>query len=999
MSMKEVAQYGIKFNTLITNNSCVFGMSSGVAGLNPKSGIRARVQKSKLILLNYDGMPAGSRHFFEEGRGKEHGKSRLQELVSARLQEAIDSERIYQPGEEIVGFHVEGLIQKSIFSNTGPNQPAKVVSFKQIGGRTTEKGFGVFKSETLKIQVKLELDTTDQWWKLRNDGIKCTTTPVDLKFYSLKGVELDYNWDLFLGIECLKGRLGTLIAYTFAQGGGAADVAAGKLHLDQSGVIDLTSPKNEVYTWLNQNVETIWIEFWMARSEYDVLIQARGQCDDLNVVREIDGAILLREKTHVLLGQMVAEVEISTPRENSKPSAMTLEMLASLTLQNRKLAESINHHSKEYRSAVKGVVDMITTKPGTVPEFNLTSSDRKRLEELVGEIQSREGKQILRKYKECFPQGVLLSGVSSNSGRKTSLFLNFDSVSSMATFIGGVGEGIAGDIVAFLSYINKPGEGNVDNAVYSKLCALKASMEGWLFTSLESKSILKRMARTYKGAAIGMKVRTAPWTMLHHNPGELPKVAINPKDDVLKSLAQSPNGKGFLPQYCELVDLEHMSPAVQVNDDRLNREARQNGQKWIFVPQLMNGTTVIIGRTPMPMGGACELVLSRQVGIAHCVVLPHIWAMLTEGDSDGDGILLYSGSAHGLTVEEGLLMNEHPMGLLGYKIAYGKNPANWPSAEFVSYGDKWGKKALIWESDSETEKKYLTAYVLDQPRAVYERNAELVAAHYRGPVGISYNICVVLTHKTVNLMYEIESVRGVKTPGEIQAMEQRLVLLQMSMAVAWRLLYEGLGLAGYTPQAKEFFSLLQIGTFQSEYTYKKVEDGWGGIEPSWIDQKTKDAEKRNCLKDLIYLGNHRDGEDFSEPSGGISHLGKAANAIMSEIVKANRIAQDGGALIKGSDRVKNMTAGSRKDAILYMSLRQIGRGSDPAGQNVLEAEEQEFIDDEAVQTVSLLNTCLQEEGYKLHSAAWVQEVLKEACQVHQQANRLLYDRKQVEFED
>ncbi len=991
---QEAAQYGVRLRTLYTNASSVFGMSSGEAGIHPDTQLRVKVQKTKMLVVNFDGLPVGVRDRLKDGGSKSVGMANLTELLTEQLNGLIDDGHVFYDGDEVLGLHEEG-VNHSFMVHQGVNQPMTVHSHKTM---VKPKGFQVFESEEVRIKVVFTLAITDSFWKLRNDGIKFTTMPLACNFYDEAGAAVDINWELLLPMESVKGRLHSLVGYAYDQGGAVVDVAKGELTTESGKKLDLLEPYNGVYDWLKTKVKSVWVEFQMAQAEYDVLVQARGVHDDLIVVSQHEGYVMLRELIQVLEMDALYEVELSSPREKSASSQMTLEMLSSMTMQSPKLGESLNAESLDYRKGVQSLVQMIQGKPASLGAIDVTSPvGRQVLAEAVGQIQHLEGKQIVKAYEKAYPQGLVVKARNS-SGAFLSVYFDFGVVLGMSTFIGKVGDGISNDIVAFLSYVNNPGESGSDNNLYSKLSSLKVGMDAWLLKSMQSNKIMKRMARTKPGSMHTLVVRTAVYPELNHEPGELPKLAINPDDQILEELAQGIREEGvarlllFMQQYECLLHLNGPRAGVAFNFELLTglmlKQVSGIMDQFKSGPASMNGAFIGCGRTPMVMLGGFQLIVTDKVSVGHAALLPHIWAMLCEGDADGDTINVLSLTKYGLDKGECLALNTSVLGMNGYKIAYGKNPSGWPCAEFSSHADKWGKKALVFELGSKAEGKYLMPYVYTQPMSTYLAGAQLVAGHYKGPVGISYNVCVVMTHRTLDLFYAIRQNGAKWDAATLKAKQDKLNLWQMSMAIAWRLLYEGLGLAGYSPAAKEFFSLLHIATYQETYTYVQTDGKWVA---SWIERNKKPTLVRNCLEDLIYLGNHRDvrsSELEFTGSGGLEHLGALAKSVVRELVACNRIAQDAGAIVKGKPRVAKMERNDRFKAILYFSLRHAGRGADPAGLAEMEARNQANADE--VIPASLINACIVENAYKMHGCPWIQQLLIQACNVHMSATDIQY---------
>jgi hypothetical protein len=1008
-SIESVRQYGSRFTVGISNLSV--DHSSGLIYINPDRYIKGALTKTETIYLNYDRLPGSLRKHFEAGKTEEYGKTQFLDWVHKQVDVLIQEGKVFEPGDEMLGLHKEGVIDITFLRNTTVNQPLKIKKIKSPAS-AIKGGFGLFKGEVMKLQLTLELDVTSQYWKLRNDGIKGTTVPVSFKFFtSPAGTEAeDVSYDLLFPFEALKGRLAHLQIFSYANDGSAVSVKEGELYVNSSkyaNPINLEKGDNEIYGWVKAETKTYWVEMILARYEFELMLKSRGHIatsltelkedDDMVVIESHEDYVVIREKTQILWGEMVCEVEISTPRENSSHSSLTLEMIASATLQNKKLGESLNKHSIQYRKGVEGVIDMLLNKaPEGTPTFRVDiASGRNALMAPLGKIDNLNDGRIFSKMAEVYPTGVVLEGFSQNGGeRKCSLYFHPGTTKSMSTIIGGVAEGFAKEMAAMIVYLNNPAESGVDQTAYSKLCVLRVGMESWLQKAIQSQGIMKRMGRSYPHAAAGSKVRTAAnFAFLNHKEGELPKIAINSNCGILKLLAKNPNGD-IDARYCDKVkksELNGARPVGYITED-------DQTFALVFNPQLMNGAKIAAARSPMPMLTASELVVSNEVDnvldVAHVLILPSVWGPSNEGDTDGDGIVVMNLEVHGLTLEDCLKMNKHPMGIVGYKVAYGNDPQNWPIAEFCSYEEKWNKKAVHWgHLPTEKEAAYVkkAAYITVLDAVKDEDSKKLVSAHYRNCVGTAYNICVVLTHQVLSAT----------SSGKDSTR------LQMALAVAWRLIYEGLGLGGYTPNSRKFFQLLMIGTFikkgsthnQAVYRLasKEVNDNnptWetdGGLQPDWTDETTPNSKKLPVVSELVNLME-------------LGHIA-SAESIVVKILEANLIAQNWKAIETAKQCVNNMDAIVEQEAISYGAVRRaLGQGWDPAGHAQLEAENSDHeADEEAVIPRSLLRTIMNKDVLQDWvsdnlSCDWVRDALAMACRVHIKAETYLFNMNQEDTE-
>lgn len=329
------------------------------------------------------------------------------------------------------------------------------------------------------------------------------------------------------------------------------------------------------------------------------------------------------------------------------------------------------------------------------------------------------------------------------------------------------------------------------------------------------------------------------------------------------------------------------------------------------------------------------------------------------------------------------------MSMKGYRLVYGSDPRNHPCAEFCGYSDKWGKKALYWEDESK-EAKYLTPYIGEMKQEVYEGYGLNVPAHYLTAVGIAYNICVVLTHKAVNLQYEIWSKQ--ESEESLEKLPGTLTLTKMAMAVAWRSLYEGLGLGGFSPEATRFYAILRVAAFEPHFV-----EGVNG--PEFANRKKPNQVKKDCLEALLYLGNDLNKE------GGLFHLAydekgnfdkelSLPKGVMQLIAKACKTSFNWTAIERGADRVGTIPKLEVLEAVLYGCLRRAGQGLDPAGQLALESrgdEDSEVDEDgENVTPESLMQKAIKLNIWQYEHCPWIADVIKTATNLHVQANKIIY---------
>lgn len=294
---------------------------------------------------------------------------------------------------------------------------------------------------------------------------------------------------------------------------------------------------------------------------------------------------------------LFAEVEIATPREGSTTGSHLHEGMLLRAFQNPETSESLFEGSMEGKRETFRMVKMLTRMEDEqwddLPEFIVTDPEgRLEFEKASGLDESSlylSDGDLLRQLGEKFPEGVVLVGVSQVEGSEE-LFLDFGVLASMSTVIGGTAEGIAAEAIALVCLILNPDRSGVDQAICGKIAHLNAGILGWLSGAVQSHSILKRLMRGKKGRKVGGKIRNCSHLpILNHEAGELPKVGWSIHDDRLKILAKDPKTGEI-------------------------RKEFQNPETGKFDASLMHQSPVAMGRPPMPMTVACEMVLLELEG-------------------------------------------------------------------------------------------------------------------------------------------------------------------------------------------------------------------------------------------------------------------------------------------------------------------------------------------------------------------------------------------------
>jgi hypothetical protein len=553
----------------------------------------------------------------------------------------------------------------------------------------------------------------------------------------------------------------------------------------------------------------------------------------------------------MLVADMPLNVEVSLPEESSGVTQLTPEMLSVMTLQNKFIGEEMLALGATKRKSIVKLLNMFRNKSPKDCRV-LCLQDEETLNELSGILkEGMNDKQVIRAYEKHFPKGVVFETKGLETVHRQ--YFDFEAIQGIAAFIGGSGDGVSHSIAEFFRttplLVGKPG---IDSQLHAAFALLCNSTRAWFKVQLESKSLRKKLVSGLKGTAFGLKVRTLAIPELHHEgaaPNCIPKAALNPHDEILREMARNPWDGNISKKFCDKVDRKAPGKAEYFDTEYLWGDddiPSPKEVKYVFNPSKLNGEIISVFRTPMPMQGACEVVVTPKVGVGHLGLLMHVWAAFNEGDSDGDGIALVPAMHYfdkqGLSQEEkiksALAMNQHPMGMAGYAFCYGEDWATWPCAEFCSHTDAWMKKKIIIEHGSKEEaylvKKGILPYIRKVEALKWISSVGNVGSHYRNNVGKSYNISVIAVNRALETQYKLWQDTGSLTQEEKDKLNVQLKNRLELCAISWRLLYEGLGLAGYSDDAAKWFEMFRLAGWTNYYV-----EGLNGIKPLWGKEKVE----------------------------------------------------------------------------------------------------------------------------------------------------------------
>lgn len=893
-------QWGIPMLTAYTNSRLAFG--SGIAILNPKTmptGLGYGVQRRTSGKISWMRIPS-------EMRQKFGSIDAFKAAISSRIEAVIASGESFSRRKAIL--KIDG---RTIIGGPGYNRTTVVIPTAGAPCEFIDTG-----DDSFEVVISTKMVGRDKCLKLRGDWKKITTLPYKAEFF-YEGQPDTTPWQIMLNIEGTKGAGGLMEMFIIAMGGGVIDVASQTITLDVDGrVIDLTDPENELELWKQANKKDITVQMTMALDAWNI-IQECAPGDD---VWEVPGSrtethVVVEEKVQVIYGTLPYEIEVSTPREATGAGSYSLAQLVVIANQNAELAQKLYAESSPARATVEGFVGMyLRTDADKAASFNLARfEDREQMRSIVG-VLPKTDREIYAHLHCVFPNGVNL-GYSLNS--TNFIHVKFDIVSRLGVFMGSAAGGVADDILTLVYYcLDKGIDTEKGSATKIGTWAKKVvtGLTGWMAKMGSSSKVMKRLARFYGSVHVKIKASYDPVlepSKLH----PLPKVVFHPDDEALLLLAQGADSK-FDSAYLDA-----------------------DGK---FDPWLLDGTLMGVTRTPMPFMGVFELVISELGHISHATVLPHLFAMLTEGDFDGDDVSLINLDLRGVTYEDALEMNNSVFGFGGYELVYGKDKTNWPYAAFCSYEDKWGKKNLVG----------FTKLITEIDVVEYALGAYHVQAHYRAAVGISYGFAFILSVRCADMMYAIN--KGSLNPEAVTVLKD----YQDAAVVAWRLCYEGFGLSGYSPKAKMIFELIAQASWGKSHVSKKVLSEKYGL---YEFVKGKDIE---IISELVKLL-------------GIEHLPNA-RTVVNNIIWAEQVRAGVGRLERG----KKVAANIIKQSAVYGCLRRVDQGSDPAGLAELDNE----ADDENPSRSTF--TYVEAHGLTkfLHSP-WMKELAEKGTYVHRSLNR------------
>jgi hypothetical protein len=669
-----------------------------------------------------------------------------------------------------------------------------------------------FSNTAIGLRVETALISEDIWKKCRGYGKKFTIMSSEImqsRFYDENG-DIFLDWQLAIGPNAMKGRTALIEAFAIAvkETNPSAEVV---IRPDKGGITvdgkfhSLSETGSIVDQWVNMKTRHMTKVFVMTRCEWEWVQEAHkaeyeakyGEgsfhigAENYPVigVKDIDEtSVEITSKVEVLEATIPFICEVSLPEESSGTASVTPQMIQALALSHQGMAEAIlqGAKSKAQRAAAANLIAMWQGKIASgAPQFMMKDLPCPKMDEKATH------QQVLAAFGKMYPKGLYLR-TQGVSGGEMGQYICFKSITVKSSMLGGYNDGIAGTLADFFRGLAL---GNIGaSQLHTEWTLIVKGLMGWLNVQMESPKLFKALTAPSSQCAFGGKIRTAAADFLHHEgdlqEGVMPKLGINPNDDLLKVIVKDPE-TGKIPD--EFLD--------------------EDGNLDITC---LEGQVVVLYRTPMVMPTFCELVLSEKVGIGHMMVLPSVWCTANEGDSDGDGCLIIPGFHYlpEMTRKEKEALckkaNLSLMAMGGFFACYGhlRSKGEMPNQEIYSWKASTFAKCLVVKADSEAEKTMVKKQVLPLFRLgkaqKWVETTHKVRDHYSYCVGRAYEMAVYAMHDALESKF-----------GDKSEKEQKVAMVTCS--VLWRLVYEGLGLSGYSPDAARFFELLRISEWGTHF--------------------------------------------------------------------------------------------------------------------------------------------------------------------------------------
>jgi hypothetical protein len=913
--------YGIEVPVVYTNSR--LGHGSGVACYNPEKeplsySITKRIQGQIPSYL----IPAPELNTLKnllQGTGNSV-LTKLAPFVRKKLEKIVEAGTIFGPNQTVL----------SVWDNY-PDYKTTVVQTPDVNlhfrlKELDDNSIRVVEDNKSRGNILLSLTTEsvvedDYQLKLRAPGIKCTTITDPIIF------EDGRDWTLFLPYEALKGRL--MQIYLFANYLFESQGVETR-YISNEGILVFEKPieyKGNTYTtvdltlegqtgdnvfeqWVKDNTELVWVQRYVSKhvierlyKEEPHLIQLLNEDNplaDIQLLEEVENGYLVRELIQALSGTAHVRVEVTSPREYLTKQGITIEQLASLESVSPELALAINDSAKPVHQGIKSFLDFCNNKLPTegIQEYTLP-----QLKECLSTYLSTEGilfrksSDILFLCEDLFPSGMYLI---DKNGVKTyihfGLLIKYGSISNAGTTLTGLADNIVDLLRRLLANDVTPDAENL----YASICALiKLDTVKWVGQMQgQTKGESKVVAGLGKTANIwtGLKIKTSHLPELEHI-DDLPVYIFHPECESIRRL------------------------------------------------RLKQGDYLAVGRNPMGSLSFGIAIIDRNIGhVGHVMCSPETWAIATQGDSDGDVANLLNISklitsrtyntetkrfnvTHFQTSKEELcLWNQSVLMMGGSDDSF---------SGFVSGKSKWTSKLIDVDKALDGYiPNALSPVVTVLPALTYVGTGKKVSEHYTFNVGNGYGIYSVLCFWCTNMTaairkdilkgwsdYDGSKIQDVTKLHQLILENEAINHVQKALMVACRMIYEDLGLGGYTPFRASVFEVISASTNAEQYNHM-IAKVYLPSGPKYVsmrelplymeDYKYEEVEGRRLLSTMLFNNTNPDSIE-----------------VVKVLLEANQLRLIFSSVENGTRRVPYTPWGlnTEERACIYGALRRIGKGN------------------------------------------------------------------------
>jgi hypothetical protein len=537
----------------------VLGFGSGVAILNKNNGgfqfSVAKKAKETVSLSLFGAQFLNNAEF----------KIMLINELAKRIQQQVGI--VVAPSDPLLEVSI-GKVQYSLVNNK-----ETVASVEVVGGSVRSN---VMDENAIDIIIDVKIDTQSSFVKTRRFGTKFTTLPYEANF------NVSDAWDIILNNETVKGQGALLEMFANANGEYVLNNSTGEFISAEGEVINLMEVDNKFNAWkLNSVKKDVKLQMEIARSVWNNM--ARFCTESVVVIIEEDTFVVVEETLDVIFGELVFDVEISTPLESVSKSNFTLESAAAVYLQNRRIGEFLFNECLTKTSKFVNLANNFAGKDNNVLKvIDLSNSeDIEAFTNAFNAIGNLDQRGILEALSTLYPSGISIIFGRVKANINLGLLVSFGQFSSVN------GSSVSDSAAIYNLILSIISGGDVTSASIEKA---QRAYNKIVNTAVSSSNVLKKATRS--GSLVYGKVRTSYHPLLDSVDG-IPTIVLNINCPMVKLLG-------------------------------------------IKVANSLTNYWVGFARTPMPFLGAARLVLTSDVTIcdvAHVLVDPYIFHALSEGDS------------------------------------------------------------------------------------------------------------------------------------------------------------------------------------------------------------------------------------------------------------------------------------------------------------------------------------------------------------------------------